>query len=158
LRPTVWLPLWAEVFGNFDWWFTKFPPEMLDRLAPLQQDFDDNYHPWESGWRLAAIRDRWAHQAKNLATEVREAPRHKGQTRRRPVADRRRSYLLAHRPDDLSRSGFKSAEPCQRRKPRLSKGRRHRSRTMVAQVPLSTSVPMVALVCMDARIHGLATF
>jgi hypothetical protein len=67
------LPLWGEAFGNIDWRFTKFQPDLLDRLAAWQQEFDDNYHPWESGWRSAAIRDRWAHQAKNLATDVRAA-------------------------------------------------------------------------------------
>lgn len=40
---------------------------LLDRLAAWQQEFDDHFHPWESGWRSAAIRDRWAHQAKDLA-------------------------------------------------------------------------------------------
>jgi hypothetical protein len=68
------LPLWGGGFGyNIDWRFTRFPPELLDRLAAWQQEFDDNYHPWESGWRSAAIRDHWAHQAQNLAADVRAA-------------------------------------------------------------------------------------
>jgi hypothetical protein len=66
------LPLWGER-GNIDWRFTKFPPELLDRLAAWQREFDDNYHPWESGWRSAAIRDHWAHQATDLAADVRAA-------------------------------------------------------------------------------------
>ncbi len=67
------LPPWGEGFGNIDWRFTKFPPELLDRLAAWQREFDDNSHPWESGWRSAAIRDRWAHQAEDLAADVRAA-------------------------------------------------------------------------------------
>lgn len=66
------LPLWGEGFGNIAWQFTKFPPELLDRLAAWQHDFDDNYH-YQTGWRSAAIRDRWAHQANDLATDVRAA-------------------------------------------------------------------------------------
>ena len=67
------LPLWGEGFGNIDWRFTKFPPELLGRLAAWQREFDDNFHPWESGWRSAAIRDYWAHQATDLAADVRAA-------------------------------------------------------------------------------------
>ena len=67
------LPLSGQGFGNIDWRFTKFPPELLDRLAAWQREFDDNFYPWESGWRSAAIRDRWAHQATDLAAEVRAA-------------------------------------------------------------------------------------
>jgi hypothetical protein len=66
------LPLWGEGFGNIDWRFTKFPPELLDRLAAWQQDFDDTYH-YQTGWRSAAIRNRWAHQAQNLAADLRAA-------------------------------------------------------------------------------------
>jgi hypothetical protein len=47
------LPLWGEGFGNIAWQFTKFPPELLDRLAAWQQEFDDNYH-YRTGWRSAA--------------------------------------------------------------------------------------------------------
>jgi hypothetical protein len=66
------LPLWGEGLGNVDWRFTKFPPKLLDRLAAWQRDFDDNYHD-QAGWRSAAIRDHWAHQAKDLATDVQAA-------------------------------------------------------------------------------------
>lgn len=66
------LPLWGEGFGNIAWQFTKFPPQLLDRLAAWHRDFDDNYH-YQTGWRSAMIRDRWADQAKNLATDVQAA-------------------------------------------------------------------------------------
>lgn len=66
------LPLWGEGFGNIAWQFTKFPPELLDRLAAWQRDFDDNYH-YRKGWQSAAVRDRWASQAKDLAADVRAA-------------------------------------------------------------------------------------
>ena len=66
------LPLWGEGFGHIAWQFTKFPPELRDRLAAWQQEFDDNYH-YQTGWRSAAIRDRWAHQAKHLAADLRAA-------------------------------------------------------------------------------------
>lgn len=67
------LPLWGEGFGNIDWRFTNFPPELLDRLVAWQLEFDDNFQPWECGWRSTAIRDRWAHQAKKLAADVQAA-------------------------------------------------------------------------------------
>lgn len=66
------LPLWGEGFGNIAWQFTKFPPQLLDRLAAWQQDFDDNYHHG-TGWRSAAARDRWAHDAGDLAKDVQAA-------------------------------------------------------------------------------------
>jgi len=66
------LPLWGAGFGNIAWQFTKFPPELLDRLAAWQRDFDDNFH-YEAGWRSAAIRDRWAHQVIGLAADVQAA-------------------------------------------------------------------------------------
>jgi hypothetical protein len=66
------LPLWGEGFGNIDWRFTKFPPELLDRLAAWQQDFDGNYH-YQAGWRSAATRDHWARQANELAADLRAA-------------------------------------------------------------------------------------
>ena len=66
------LPLWGQGFGNIDWRFTRFPPELLDRLAAWQQEFNDNFH-WESGWRSAEIRDHWSLQASGLATDVRAA-------------------------------------------------------------------------------------
>lgn len=66
------LPLWGEGFGCIPWQVTKFPPQLLDRLAAWQEDFDDNHH-YQTGWRSAAIRDRWAHQARELAADVRGA-------------------------------------------------------------------------------------
>ena len=45
------LPLWADGFGNVSWQFTKFSPELLDRLAAWQQDFDAGLPPL--GDRLA---------------------------------------------------------------------------------------------------------
>jgi hypothetical protein len=65
------LPLWGERWGNIDGRFTRFSRELLDRLAAWQQDFDDNFHPWESGWRSASVRDRWARESDDLATAVR---------------------------------------------------------------------------------------
>lgn len=48
----------------------RFSPGLLDRLSAWQQEFDDNYH-WDSGWRSAEIRDRWASEAGELAADVR---------------------------------------------------------------------------------------
>lgn len=64
------LPLWGEGSGNIRWQATKFPPPLLDRLAAWQQDFDANFH-WDSGWRSAKARDRWARLAEELAADVR---------------------------------------------------------------------------------------
>jgi hypothetical protein len=64
------LPLWGDGFGNIDWRFTKFPPELLDRLASWQQDFDRNFGH-DTGWESAAARDCWAHDAKELAADLR---------------------------------------------------------------------------------------
>ena len=63
------LPLWGEC-GAIAWQRTKFSPQLLDRLAAWQQDFDDNFH-WDKGWRSAETRDRWARQAEELAASVR---------------------------------------------------------------------------------------
>jgi hypothetical protein len=72
--PTTWPTFRSggEGFGNIAWQFTKFPPGLLDRLAAWQRDFDDNYH-YRTGWRSAATRDRWAHQATDLAADLRAA-------------------------------------------------------------------------------------
>ena len=45
-------------------------PQLLDRLATWQQEFDANFR-WNRGWRSAEIRDRWASQAEQLAADVR---------------------------------------------------------------------------------------
>ncbi len=63
------LPLWGDE-GNIAWQDTKFSPGLLDRLATWQQDFDDNFC-WDSGWRSAEARDRWARQGEELAADVR---------------------------------------------------------------------------------------
>jgi hypothetical protein len=64
------LPLWGAGFGNISWQYTKFSPELLDRLAAWQEDFDANFH-WENGWRSAETRNHWASRAKDLAADVR---------------------------------------------------------------------------------------
>jgi hypothetical protein len=66
------LPLWGKGFGNIAWQFTKFPPELLDRLTAWQHDFDDNYH-WRRGWKSDEARDRWVSQAEGLASDVQAA-------------------------------------------------------------------------------------
>jgi hypothetical protein len=66
------LPLWGEGWGNIDWALTKFSPELLDRLAAWQQVFDENYD-YETGWRSDAAQDRWAHDANDLAADLRVA-------------------------------------------------------------------------------------
>lgn len=63
------LPLWGEGFGNIRWQVTGFPPELLDRLAAWQREFDDSYDD-QSGWRSAEARDRWAHDAESLAADL----------------------------------------------------------------------------------------
>jgi hypothetical protein len=65
------LPLWGcDGSGMIDWRDTKFPPELLDRLAAWQLEFDGNYR-WDSGWRSTEVRDRWASQVRDLAEDVR---------------------------------------------------------------------------------------
>jgi hypothetical protein len=65
------LPLWGcDGSGNIAWQDTKFSPQLLHRLAAWQEEFDTCYH-WETGWRSAEARDRWAGQASELATDVR---------------------------------------------------------------------------------------
>jgi hypothetical protein len=63
------LPLWGDGLGNISWQFTKFSPQLLDRLAAWQQDFDTGFDRG-TGWRSAELRDRWASQAENLAADV----------------------------------------------------------------------------------------
>jgi len=67
------LPLWGDDgYGTAEiaWQDTKFSPELLDRLAAWQQEFDANFH-WEKGWQSAELRDRWAGQAEKLAADAR---------------------------------------------------------------------------------------
>jgi hypothetical protein len=66
------LPLWGEGWGNIHWALTKFPPQLLDRLAAWQQAFDENYD-YQAGWRTDAAGDSWAHAAKELAADLRAA-------------------------------------------------------------------------------------
>ena|SRR5215475_1669380 len=63
------LPLWGDS-GTVAWQLTKFSPQLLDRLAVWQEEFNDNFR-WDTGWRSAEIRDRWASQAEDLAADVR---------------------------------------------------------------------------------------
>ena len=84
------LRLWGEGFGNIDWRYTKFSPALLDRLAAWQQEFDDNYH-YETGWRSAPARDRWADNAKGLATDLRAVLGTPGGTRRGSLAPGRKN-------------------------------------------------------------------
>jgi|SRR5215831_20845559 len=62
------LPLGGE--GQLPRQRTKFSPELLDRLAAWQKEFDSNFH-WEKGWRSNDVRDRWASEAEDLAAAVR---------------------------------------------------------------------------------------
>ena len=64
------LPLWGGGFGNIDWRFTKFSPELLDRLAAWQREFDAHHH-WEHGWESDEARDQWSSQVDELAASVR---------------------------------------------------------------------------------------
>jgi len=64
------LPLWGEGFGNIAWQCTKFSPELLDRLAAWQREFDVHHH-WDRGWESDEIRDRWTSEAAGLAVDVR---------------------------------------------------------------------------------------
>jgi hypothetical protein len=64
------LPLWRGDGGRLAWQITKFSPELLDRLASWQKEFDSNFH-WDNGWRSTTARDRWAAGAQDLAAEVR---------------------------------------------------------------------------------------
>jgi hypothetical protein len=66
------LPLWGQVWGNIDWHFTKFPLELLDRLATWQEEFDEHYD-YETGWRSDVARDHWAEEARALTAELRAA-------------------------------------------------------------------------------------
>jgi hypothetical protein len=65
------LPLWGcDGSGNIAWQDTKFSPQLLDRLAAWQEEFDGYFH-WETGWRSTEIRDHWARQAGELTSDVR---------------------------------------------------------------------------------------
>lgn len=62
------LPLGGE--GMLAWQRTKFSPQLLDRLAAWQADFESGFH-WDTGWRSPEVRNRWAEEARNLAADVR---------------------------------------------------------------------------------------
>jgi hypothetical protein len=65
------LPLWGgDGSGMMAWQDTKFSPQLLDRLAAWQREFDANFR-WDKGWRSAEMRDLWASQAQELAADVR---------------------------------------------------------------------------------------
>lgn len=62
------LPLSGAGHG-LAWQLTKLTPELLDRLAAWQQEFDSEFH-WQRGWSSTAVRDRWASAAQELAADV----------------------------------------------------------------------------------------
>jgi hypothetical protein len=64
------LPLWGQGFGNIAWQFTRFSPELLDRLAAWQEEFDKHFL-WDRGWSSTQEKERWASEGKDLASQVR---------------------------------------------------------------------------------------
>jgi len=62
------LPLGGE--GVLAWQRTKFSPQLLDRLAAWQEDFERGFHH-DTGWRSQQVRNQWAEEAKELEAEVR---------------------------------------------------------------------------------------
>jgi hypothetical protein len=64
------LPISSEGSGQISWRATEFSPELLDRLADWQNEFDANFH-WEKGWRSEKALARWAQEANDLAAELR---------------------------------------------------------------------------------------
>lgn len=62
------LPLWGD--GQLAWQRTKFSPQLLDRLAAWQEQFDSNFH-WDNGWNSEDTRQRWATEADQLAAAIR---------------------------------------------------------------------------------------
>jgi hypothetical protein len=73
------LPLWGgDGSGNVAWQSTKFSPQLLDRLAAWQQEFETNFH-WETGWRSTEIRDQWARQADLLTADIRAELGHRAE-------------------------------------------------------------------------------
>jgi hypothetical protein len=62
------LPLGGE--GVLAWQRTKFSPQLLDRLAAWQEDFENGFD-YDSGWRSQQAQDLWAEQAKELEADVR---------------------------------------------------------------------------------------
>jgi hypothetical protein len=65
------LPLWGDM-GYIAWQFTKFSPQLLDRLAAWQQDFEDGFDN-EAGWRSVEQREHWARDADDLAAGCRRS-------------------------------------------------------------------------------------
>ena len=64
------LPLWSEESGQIPWESTKFSPELLDRLAAWQQEFESSFH-WEKGWRSERAQAQWASEAHELTADIR---------------------------------------------------------------------------------------
>jgi hypothetical protein len=70
---SVRLPIWSEEdAGQISWRTTNFSPELLDRLADWQSEFDENYH-WEKGWTSEHALIQWAHEATDLIADLRIA-------------------------------------------------------------------------------------
>jgi hypothetical protein len=65
---SVELPLGGD--GVLAWQRTKFSPQLLDRLAAWQEDFENGFH-YDTGWRSQQARNQWAAQAEELEAEVR---------------------------------------------------------------------------------------
>jgi hypothetical protein len=64
------LPLWSEGSGQISWRSTEFSPELLDRLADWQEEFDSNFR-WDKGWKSEGALTRWAQEATGLVADVR---------------------------------------------------------------------------------------
>ena len=61
------MPLW----GTIDWEEgLSLSPELLDRLATWQLQFDSNFHH-EDGWIDTAERDAWVRHADALVSDLR---------------------------------------------------------------------------------------
>ena len=56
--------------GVLAWPRTKVSPQLLDRLAAWQEDFENGFG-YDFGWRSQQARDLWAGQARELEADVR---------------------------------------------------------------------------------------
>ena len=61
------LPLWGRSLEPLD-----LSPWLLDRLAQWQDDFDENFDPF-NGWKTPEAREKWRREADRLASELRAA-------------------------------------------------------------------------------------